>query len=170
MLLDVNEKPAPPPEALLLDAARKRKGLSHRALGDLVDLSDGRVRQVLNGYQTPGGGEYFPVSGKPEVIGRMALVLDVPRKDLVAAGRGDAAEVLDHLTRSTPTEGRPSTLAGFTNDELLAEVRARMKGERDGRQPEPEKSGRVIELPARGDGQQTWAANETGEPPETDAE
>jgi transcriptional regulator with XRE-family HTH domain len=64
----------------------------------------------------------------------------------------------------------PPSLASLSDEELLDAVRARMKGERDGRQPEPEKSGRVIELPARGDGQQTWAANETGEPPETDAE
>lgn len=112
----------------MLAAALKRSKLSVRKAAPRADISEGRWRQIVNGYQSIGKGVYAPVSAPPETLARMAAVLDLTPGDLRKAGRDDAATELEDLPHSTtpatgPTEPDEADeaeimgLPGLTDDE-----------------------------------------------------
>jgi hypothetical protein len=95
--MDANS-PQPPPEALLLQAALRRMGLSARQAAKRVPISDTRWRHIVSGYQPAGPGHKVPVIATPDTLARMAKVVGVTPQQLTEAGREDAAAVLTELT------------------------------------------------------------------------
>ena len=91
-------KPDPQPEGKLITEARKRARLSGREAARRAGISEGRWRQIVNGYMVVTKGVYSPVVGAPaETIARMAQSVDVTPEQLESAGRADAAEELRKL-------------------------------------------------------------------------
>lgn len=78
-------------------AAMKRLRLSGRKASDLAGMSEGRWRQIVNGYQNPTAGVFIAVTGKADTLARMAKVVGVTSDDLQKAGRADAADELRAL-------------------------------------------------------------------------
>jgi hypothetical protein len=92
--LDVSDKPEQPAEGQLIARAMKSVGLSGRQAAERADLSEGRFRQIVNGYQSLGKGRFVPVSAPPETLARIAFTLSIKPSELESAGRQDAAEML----------------------------------------------------------------------------
>jgi transcriptional regulator with XRE-family HTH domain len=91
-------KPDPQPEGILIMDARKRARLSGREAARRAGISEGRWRQIVNGYMVVTKGVYSPVVGAPaDTVARMAQSVDVSPEELEAAGREDAAEELRKL-------------------------------------------------------------------------
>ncbi len=91
-------KPDPQPEGKLITEARKRARLSGREAARRAGISEGRWRQIVNGYMVVTKGVYSPVVGAPaETIARMAQSVDVTPEQLESVGRADAADELRKL-------------------------------------------------------------------------
>lgn len=127
----MNERPAQPPEGKLIAAALKRSGMSARKAAKLVPISEGRWRQIVNGYQTVSAGVHIPVEGPPETVARMASVVRVTPEQLEQVGRADVAEELRALPPPREPD-RPRTLEDVVamTDGLAADnarLRAKME-------------------------------------------
>lgn len=59
-----------------LSGHRRNKGLSVRTAARKAGISEGRWRQVENGYQTVTAGQRIPVMPKPETLFKMLRALD----------------------------------------------------------------------------------------------
>lgn len=57
---------------------RRAKNLSARQAAKKAGISDGRWRQVENGYQSIAAGQTIPVMPKPETLFKMLRALDAP--------------------------------------------------------------------------------------------
>src|SRR5580698_4883340 len=108
------DRPQAPPWGTLISAALAREGLSARAAARRAGLSEGRWRQITGGYQVVSPGVYAPVRGPAGTLARMADTAGVSAAELRAAGREDAAVVLDSQRERTAETGT----------ELLERVRA----------------------------------------------
>jgi hypothetical protein len=87
-------RPDPTPWGAEIAAGCRRAGLSARAAARAAGLSEGRWRQITSGYQVVGPGVYAPVHGPAATVARMAAVAGLAPDDLRAAGREDAARIL----------------------------------------------------------------------------
>jgi|ERR1700722_1663730 len=110
----MTERPEPPPWGALITAALTRHGLSAREAARRAGLSEGRWRQITGGYQVVSPGVYAQVHGPAATLARMAGAAGVTAAQLRAAGRPDAADVLDSQREQTADAGA----------ELLGRVRA----------------------------------------------
>lgn len=100
MFTVVTEVPPQRPEGALIGDAQRTSGLSIRQASAAADMSDGRWRQIVNGYQSAGQGHYIPVRAPADTIARMADVVGVTADQLSDAGRTDAAGELIKLQRN----------------------------------------------------------------------
>jgi len=91
----MSERPDPPPWGALITTALSRGRVSARAAARQAGISEGRWRQISSGYQVVSPGVYAPVRGPAATLARMAAVAGVTSADLRAAGREDAALLLD---------------------------------------------------------------------------
>lgn len=82
------------PEGQLIQNAAKNKGVSMRELADLIDLSEARVRNIVNGYQAVGQGQRISIVGPEDTVAKMAGALGITPEELEEAGRRDAAHAL----------------------------------------------------------------------------
>ncbi|MFE6021659.1 helix-turn-helix domain-containing protein [Streptomyces sp. NPDC056441] len=103
--MNAQQKPTPPPEAVLIKEALKRERISGREAARRAVVSDSRWRQIINGYQTVSG-THVPVQAPADTLARMAQAARVTADQLRNAGRPDAADALTELA-GTPT---PSSL------------------------------------------------------------
>lgn len=103
-VMDMDERPNPPPWGVLIAEALKESGLSARKAAGKVPISEGRWRQIVTGYQNVSAGVYAPVRGPAETLARMARVVGVTPEQLDEAGREDAAEALRDLHSSESAE------------------------------------------------------------------
>jgi hypothetical protein len=110
----MTERPEPPPWGALITTALARQGLSAREAARRAGLSEGRWRQITGGYQVVSPGVYAPVRGPAGTLARMAGTAGVSAAELRAAGREDAAVVLESQRERTAETGT----------ELLERVRA----------------------------------------------
>lgn len=108
------------PEGRLIEAAMKSPKLSGRKLAELVGLSEGRIRQILNGYKSEGG-QLIPIIGPADTVARMAEAVGVSAKEMREAGREDVAAEMTPLRSIGLTEDGGLWLSD-TNDRL-AELR-----------------------------------------------
>ena len=123
----VTEVPEQRPEGALIEQARESRTprLSGRAAAAAAGISDGRWRQIVNGYQSAGQGLYIPVVAPPDTLARMARVVGVTPEELTDAGREDAAGELLKLNRSpgslpVGTGSDPLDLTDLTPEEIEA--------------------------------------------------
>lgn len=81
-------------ERELLKRALQASGMSARQAASKMDISDTRLRHIINGYQPVGRGQRIHVVAPEDTLARIAMVLDVSPEELEAAGRADAAHEL----------------------------------------------------------------------------
>src|SRR5262245_17378587 len=93
----MDKRPDPLPEGRLISIAQKRARLSGREAARRAQLSEGRWRQITNGYVTHSAGVYLTVKGPAATVARMAHVVGLTPQQLAEAGREDAAEELTQL-------------------------------------------------------------------------
>ena len=92
------DKPAPPPEAVLLTVARKAAGMKTPEVALAAGISKARLSQIENGYERRAG-RYTPVRGKDDTVAHVAAVVGVSPERLEEAGRPDAAVILREILR-----------------------------------------------------------------------
>ena len=102
------DRPEQPPEGALIQRAVDRRRASVRKLAAVAGISEGRWRQIVNGYQSVGRGEYLPVTAPPLTLARMAGAAGVDAAQLREAGRADAAEELERLKDDEPAATTPA--------------------------------------------------------------
>lgn len=127
----MTETPPQRPEGELIKGALRRSRLSARKAADLAGISEGRWRQIVNGYQSVSG-TALAVKGPPETVARMAQVVGVTPEELDSADRGDAAEELRTLLRTAadlPTELR--SLEPWQQDVILRALDSRPRSRRE---------------------------------------
>ncbi len=103
-----------------VEVARQSQGLSIRAAAREAGISEGRWRQVVSGVQKTGGVD-VPVNPSAKTVLGMARAVGMDAETALSLnGMEVPPEVVDR---------RPGLL-DYTDDELLAEVGRRMKGEK----------------------------------------
>lgn len=136
----MTEVPPQRPEGALIEAARDAHmpKLSGRAAAAQAGISDGRWRQIINGYISVGTGHYAPVIAPADTLARMAKVVGVTPDQLVDVGREDAAGELVKLSREPDRSVPVGTgtdavdLTSLTPEEIEA-VKAVIRAMRSGR-------------------------------------
>jgi transcriptional regulator with XRE-family HTH domain len=148
-------------EGALIDAARLRRSLKIRRVAPEAGISEGRWRQIVNGYQSAGRGQVVDVIAPAETLARMAKAVGVTATELRKAGRTDAALELERLVvfEQQPTKAADAAriareqlnpaLARFSDRELLLEVEMRLLSS-------------AAELQARGATTLTWRTDPEG--------
>lgn len=99
----MTERPAPPPEGVLISTAIKRLNLSQRKAAQLAGMSEGRWRQIVQGFQTVSG-THIPVRGPADTVARMAQVARLTPEQLASEGREDAADELRRMGAGASTD------------------------------------------------------------------
>lgn len=94
------------PEGALLEQAMKAPPkTSGRQLAEMVGLSEGRIRQIVNGYKSEAG-MVLPIVGPADTVARLAAALEIAPDEFVAAGREDVADILrGDITSGVTEEG-----------------------------------------------------------------
>lgn len=106
----MSERPSPPAEAELIATAQKRSRLSNRKAAKRAGMSEGRWRQIIQGYQTVSG-VHVPVRAPADTLARMAhAVGGVAPEQLAVVGREDAAEELRTLPLTGGSQSDESTV------------------------------------------------------------
>lgn len=114
----MSDKPQQLPEGALIQRAMIRTRLTARRAATKAGMSEGRWRQIVNGYQSVGRGRSIPVIGVPVTLARMALAVDLTADDMAGVGRADVADIMRDLARGTTPGGR-TTAAPETRGRIL---------------------------------------------------
>lgn len=140
------EKPEPPPEGRLLKSAMDAQGRSIRDVARRLSISEARVRNILNGYQSAGRGQTVKVVAPTSRLAGMAFNLRVTPDQLRKAGRADAAEYMERMERESEaleqefeswqawaerpweTPVPPQLLKEITDEDLIGELSRRLLG------------------------------------------
>lgn len=96
-MLSMSERPEQPAWGLLIGRAQKDAGLSARKAAQIAGISEGRWRQIVSGSVSVSTGVFAPVHGPANTVARMAQAVGVTPRQLIDAGREDAADELDRL-------------------------------------------------------------------------
>lgn len=92
------------PEGLLLERAMKGPlKVSGRKLAEMALLSEGRVRQIVNGYKTEAG-MTLPIVAPADTLARLGAALELGPEDFERVDRPDVAEILRGEISSGVTE------------------------------------------------------------------
>lgn len=114
-----------------IDDLRALRGLSKREAARRAEISEGRWRQIVVGYQLNKGAKI--VATAPDAtVARMALAVGMRPADAEKFGEPTVAALLrEHhdLTASAPTSmGTPAaSLSAVSDDELLEELARRLR-------------------------------------------
>lgn len=120
-ILDRMTEPDWPFGPFLADAIRA-SGQSKRAIARAAGISEGRLRQLEDGYQKSHGVQ-TPIRTTAHTVARLSRVLGFPlHRGLALAGLESAG---GDSEPAGPAAGSTLTLAAWSVDELLYEVRAR---------------------------------------------
>ena len=143
-MVQSRHRPAAPPEAQLLEQARKAlvPTRSQNDAGAGAGISGARWRQVVAGYRRAGKGAWIPETPPADTLARMARSVGVTADQMEVAGRADVAalirrnsveDALAHAANSRPPTfdlARRSLAAAKTSiDEAMA-VLADLEGKR----------------------------------------
>jgi len=109
-----------PEGRLIEDAINARPKMSRRKLADAVGLSEGRVRQIVNGYKTEGG-SVIEIIAPPDTLARIAEELGLSADSMASAGRGDVADLLRNSARVGVTEEGDLWIAAIDDELQLLE-------------------------------------------------
>lgn len=89
------EKPPQPAEGRLIKTIiSSTPDMTIRRLAEIIDLSEARIRQYINGYTSAGRGQFVTVEIPADRLVSIARALTIGPERLEAAGRPDAAEAL----------------------------------------------------------------------------
>lgn len=91
------------PEGTLLEKAMKKQKVSGRKLAEMALLSEGRVRQIVNGYRSEAG-MVLPIVGPADTIARLGAALELSPEEFEKVDRPDVAEILRGEISSGLTE------------------------------------------------------------------
>jgi transcriptional regulator with XRE-family HTH domain len=92
------DKPPQRPEGALIKQAIDASGLSLRKAAARVELSDARLRQIVNGYSSHGQGQYLEVIAPALRLAQIAHAFGITTGQLRDADRVDAAAELERLS------------------------------------------------------------------------
>src|SRR5262249_21315130 len=97
--------PQQPAEARLIRARRiaQTPRLSMRRAAHLAGIAPQSWANVENGSKTLGAGLVVSHEGSADMIARMASVVGITPDELTAAGRPDAAEILQVICQARPS-------------------------------------------------------------------
>lgn len=109
------------PEGALIESALKEKGLSQRQLAKQVELSEGRVRQVINGYKTEAG-QVLGIVGKAETVARLARAAGVTIDQMTQTGRNDVVDVMEQWESNQITAPKGRDPLGLQQAADVAEL------------------------------------------------
>lgn len=110
-----------PEGALLEQAMKKPPKISGRKLAEMVDLSEGRIRQIVNGYKSEAG-MILPIVGPADTVARLGSALEIDPAAFEEAGRSDVAEIMrGDITSGVTEEGN---LWLFDDNEFRLELLA----------------------------------------------
>lgn len=118
----VTNAPDPPPEGVLIEAARQAAGMSAREAARRAGISEGWWRQVVRGYQTVPGGGYGPVRGPSATIARMAIAAGgiTPEQMKDQGQRPDAAAAMEMIRTVRAAAGSESEAAPIAGEARVA--------------------------------------------------
>lgn len=142
--------PDPTPEGVLLDDARKAlvPRVSIRTAAARADMSEGRWRQIVKGFQAAGAGVKVPVIAPSDTIARMAHAVGVTPEQLEAAGRDDAAADLRTLRQGSGGDWS-GDIADVPDAVLLAELGRRLADRAQATTGDPAPDSQILRLVAR---------------------
>jgi transcriptional regulator with XRE-family HTH domain len=108
----VTTPPTPPPEAQLIRKRREEQvpRLSMREAARRAGISAPWWRMIETGIRRVKGQD-FPETGNPETLARMARAVGATSAELAAAGRPDAAAILERLP-DDPLAGLAESVQG----------------------------------------------------------
>lgn len=86
--------PEQPPEARLIEAARRGLGLSIRSAAKRAGISESQWRRIELGRMLESAAAHVAYQGTADMVARMALAVRVSAASLRKAGREDAAAAL----------------------------------------------------------------------------
>lgn len=128
----------PSAAARLIETRRLASGMSMRRAAAAADLSEGRWRQIVKGYQQAAKGIRVPVNAPDETLARMANAMKVHPDEMETAGHPEVAALMRDMA-SGPTATATATAAShLSDDELLAELSRRLTARRE---DDPQKVG-----------------------------
>lgn len=106
----MSERPPPTPEGRALKAALTKSGLSAREAARRANISEGRWRQIVDGYLTIRAGVYAEVKDAPaDTVARMAKVVGVPPEAMEEAHRPDVAEIMRRELQAAKDQPAPDS-------------------------------------------------------------
>lgn len=114
------DRPPRRPEGDLIARELKRRHLSARQLAPEVGITEARLRQIINGFQSAGAGQRIAVTAPALTLARIAKALQITAEQLTEVGRADAATELADLAAGSTAE----PLADLS-DAAVAEVMRR---------------------------------------------
>lgn len=121
------------PEGRLVERAMKRPPkVSGRKLAEQVGLSEGRIRQIVNGYRTEAG-VVLEIEAPTDTLARIAEVLQIGADEMAGAGRADVAAQLRENPRVGMTEDGALWLSD--NSEEVAALRVWLNEDEPGTAP-----------------------------------
>lgn len=91
------DPPDRPPEAWLLLRKRTARKLSPAQAAQVAGVSVSTYRQVENGYHVVARGVALPKTAPPETLAQMLRGFGATPRELIDAGRADAAEILEGI-------------------------------------------------------------------------
>lgn len=110
------------PAGRLLEAARRRLGISQNEAARRAGVSGTTWRNVIRGYAEHGGSR-VPYPGSPDTVARFAHVVGVLPDELEAAGRPDAAQALRAVGQEGAGGQHSATEALLVgSEEVIAEI------------------------------------------------
>ena len=114
-------KPEPQPEGKLIMDARKRARLSGREAARRAGISEGRWRQIVNGYMVVTKGVYSPVVGAPaDTVSMKAMADNLPEGAVWAGFGNNARDGAEGIMAQPGDAGRPGfTLGTYLHGPLL---------------------------------------------------
>lgn len=98
------------PEGALIEEVLASLGWSMRRAAKEVGISDSRLRHIVRGYQPVGREQRIEVVAPAATLAEIALALKIAPDDMKAAGRDDAAEIMQ--TRLRPMSRWSTEAAG----------------------------------------------------------
>lgn len=115
--------------------------MSQRELARRVGMSEGRIRQIINGYQSTGS-MVVPIVGPADTVARMAVAAGLSPAQLREVGRDDVADAMRPTPKSVADGTRVLPLTRQQSDYLSGVII--LLGE-IGMVPELEESARKVE-------------------------
>lgn len=101
-------KPAPKPEGELLQRLIKASRRSQRGVAKSIGLSDTRLRQILQGVQPAGGGQFIEVTAPADTLARIAAEVGATPEELDEVGRADVAQEMRRTEKAASMHRHPA--------------------------------------------------------------